>query len=38
MAGGEPVVIANVEGSRLTPSGLAINKARERLVGQVAGH
>jgi molecular chaperone DnaK len=36
MEGGEPVVIANAEGSRLTPSVVAINKAGERLVGQVA--
>lgn len=36
MEGGEPVVIANAEGSRLTPSVVAVNKAGERLVGQVA--
>lgn len=36
MEGGEPVVIANAEGSRLTPSVVAINKAGERLVGQIA--
>jgi molecular chaperone DnaK len=36
MEGGEPVVIANSEGGRLTPSVVAVNKAGERLVGQVA--
>ncbi|MCS6938437.1 MAG: molecular chaperone DnaK [Roseiflexaceae bacterium] len=36
MEGGEPVVIANAEGSRLTPSVVAVNKAGERLVGQTA--
>src|SRR5215216_4988946 len=36
MEGGEPVVITNAEGNRLTPSVVAINKAGERLVGQVA--
>src|SRR5689334_1555818 len=34
--GGEPVVITNPEGSRLTPSVVAFAKAGERLVGQVA--
>ncbi|NTU83439.1 MAG: Hsp70 family protein, partial [Chloroflexales bacterium] len=34
--GGEPVVIPNAEGSRLTPSVVAMNKAGERMVGQVA--
>ena len=34
--GGEPVVIPNAEGSRLTPSVVAINKNGERLVGAVA--
>jgi molecular chaperone DnaK len=34
--GGEPVVIPNAEGSRLTPSVVAISKTGERLVGQVA--
>jgi molecular chaperone DnaK len=34
--GGEPVVIPNAEGSRLTPSVVAVNKAAERMVGQVA--
>ena len=36
MEGGEPVVIPNAEGGRTTPSVVAINKAGERLVGQVA--
>ena len=36
MEGGEPTVIANPEGSRLTPSVIAITKSGERLVGQVA--
>ncbi|MGE4283427.1 MAG: molecular chaperone DnaK [Clostridia bacterium] len=36
MEGGEPVVIANAEGARTTPSVLAFTKAGERLVGQVA--
>jgi molecular chaperone DnaK len=36
MEGGEPVVITNAEGNRLTPSVVASNKAGERLVGQVA--
>jgi len=36
MEGGEPVVITNPEGSRLTPSVVAFAKAGERLVGQVA--
>jgi molecular chaperone DnaK len=36
MEGGEPVVITNAEGNRLTPSTVALNKAGERLVGQVA--
>ena len=36
MQGGEPVVITNTEGSRLTPSVVAITKSGERLVGQVA--
>src|SRR5262245_47671077 len=35
--GGEPVVIPNAEGSRLTPSVVAVNpKTGERMVGQVA--
>jgi len=36
MQGGEPVVIPNQEGSRTTPSVVAITKTGERLVGQVA--
>jgi len=36
MQGGEPVVITNTEGARLTPSVVAITKSGERLVGQVA--
>ena len=34
--GGEPVVIANVEGNRTTPSVVGFSKSGERLVGQVA--
>src|SRR5438105_14979442 len=34
--GGEPTVLENNEGSRLTPSIVAITKGGERLVGQVA--
>ena len=33
---GEPVVIANAEGSRTTPSVVAFNKNKERIVGQAA--
>jgi len=36
MEGSDPTVITNTEGSRLTPSVVAITKAGERLVGQVA--
>ena len=36
MEGGEPVVIANAEGARTTPSVVAFSKNGERLVGQVA--
>ena len=36
MEGGEPVVIANQEGGRTTPSVVAFTKSGERLVGQVA--
>lgn len=36
MVGGEPVVIPNREGSRLTPSVVAFSKTGERLVGQMA--
>jgi len=34
--GGEPVVIPNQEGSRTTPSVVAITESNERLVGQIA--
>ncbi len=34
--GGEPVVIANAEGGRTTPSVVAFSKSGERMVGQVA--
>ncbi len=34
--GGEPVVIANAEGGRTTPSIVAFSKTGERMVGQVA--
>jgi len=34
--GGEPVVIANAEGSRTTPSVVAFSKDGDRMVGQVA--
>ena len=33
MEGGEPVVIANTEGNRTTPSVVAFTKDGERLVG-----
>src|SRR5438270_4318981 len=36
MEGGEPTVLENSEGSRLTPSVVAVTKTGERLVGQVA--
>ena len=36
MEGGQPVVIANAEGSRTTPSVVAFTKDGERLIGQVA--
>jgi len=36
--GGEPVVIANAEGGRTTPSVVALNKNGERMVGQSAKH
>lgn len=36
MEGNDPVVIANAEGSRITPSVVAFTKAGERLVGQAA--
>ncbi len=34
--GGEPIVIANAEGARTTPSVVAFSKTGERMVGQVA--
>jgi molecular chaperone DnaK len=34
--GGEPTIIPNAEGQRLTPSVVAFSKTGERLVGQVA--
>ncbi|UOO38079.1 molecular chaperone DnaK [Oscillospiraceae bacterium CM] len=34
--GGEPIVIANAEGARTTPSVVAFSKDGERMVGQVA--
>jgi molecular chaperone DnaK len=36
MEGGEPVVIANAEGGRTTPSVVAFTRTGERLVGQLA--
>ncbi|HDR46610.1 MAG TPA: molecular chaperone DnaK, partial [Geoalkalibacter subterraneus] len=36
MEGGEPIVIANAEGSRTTPSMVAFTESGERLVGQQA--
>ena len=36
MEGGDPIVIANVEGNRTTPSIIAFADGGERLVGQVA--
>ncbi len=36
MEGGEPVVIANAEGGRTTPSVVAFSRTGERMVGQVA--
>jgi molecular chaperone DnaK len=36
MEGGEPIIIANVEGSRLTPSVVSVSKTGERMVGQLA--
>ncbi len=36
MEGGEPTVITNQEGSRLTPSVVGFSKTGERLVGQLA--
>ncbi len=36
MSGGDPIVIANAEGSRTTPSVVAITDKGERLIGQIA--
>ncbi|MBO5244819.1 MAG: Hsp70 family protein, partial [Selenomonadales bacterium] len=36
MEGGEPTVITNTEGSRITPSVVGFSKSGERLVGQLA--
>ncbi len=36
LEGGEPEIISNAEGSRLTPSVVAFSKEGERIVGQVA--
>ncbi len=36
MSGGDPVVIANAEGARTTPSVVGITDKAERLVGQIA--
>lgn len=36
MEGGEPIVLPNPEGARITPSVVAFTKSGERLVGQVA--
>jgi len=36
MEGGDPVVVANSEGGRTTPSVVAVNDSGERLVGQIA--
>jgi molecular chaperone DnaK len=36
MEGGSPVVVANAEGSRTTPSMLAFTESGEKLVGQIA--
>ena len=36
MEGGEPIVIANAEGARTTPSMVAFTESGERLVGQQA--
>ena len=36
LEGGDPVVIPNSEGGRITPSVVALNDKGERLVGQIA--
>ena len=36
MEGGEPIIIPNAEGGRITPSYVAVSKSGERLVGTVA--
>jgi len=36
MEGGEPTIIPNAEGGRITPSVVAVSKSGERLTGQVA--
>ena len=36
MEGGKPVVITNTEGVRTTPSGVAVSKTGERLIGEPA--
>ena len=36
MEAGEPVVIPNAEGNRITPSVVAVSRSGERMVGQVA--
>src|SRR5215468_7650072 len=36
MEGGDPVVITNAEGRRITPSVVAFTEGGERLVGQIA--
>jgi molecular chaperone DnaK len=36
MEGGEPTVIPNAEGNRITPSVVAVSRSGERMVGQVA--
>src|SRR6266508_2872518 len=36
MEAGEPVVIPNAEGNRITPSVVAVSRSGERMIGQVA--
>ena len=36
MEGGDPVVLTNAEGSRITPSVVAVTESGERLAGQIA--